>query len=39
MKHQIIASLVTDPGKILQFPFLIFQMSLDFATKILQLMV
>lgn len=34
-----IANLVTDPAKIIQFPITIFQMSLEFVNKILQLMV
>lgn len=34
-----IASLITDPAKLIQFPITIFQMSLEFVNKILQLMV
>lgn len=39
MKSQIIASLITDPAKIIQFPITVFQMALEFTNKILQLMV
>lgn len=37
--HHFIASLITDPAKIIQFPITIVQMSIEFVNKIMQLMV
>lgn len=34
-----VASLITDPAKIIQFPVVIFQMTMEFVNKIAQLMV
>jgi hypothetical protein len=34
-----IASIITDPAKLIQFPITVVQMSIEFANKILQLMV